>query len=261
MSEAFRRVCGIIQVRMGSSRLPGKSLADIAGRPLLLHVTDRALAAKTVDQVVIATTTDSSDDQIADLAAANEIPLYRGSTDDVLDRYYQAAIRYDANIIVRLTADDPFKDPDVTDLITETLLTGNLDYASNTIEPTFPEGIDVEAFTIEALTAAWRDATLKSDREHVTPFIWRQPERFRLKNVRYRRDLSKLRWTVDYPQDLDMARRVYARLYHGQVFGMEEILALFGQDPSLAAINSGIQRNAGYAKSLSEDSNPDSCSA
>ncbi len=239
---------------MGSSRLPGKTLVDIAGKPLLAHVIERVRACRVVQRIVVATTNEHVDDAIVSLSYDWNAEVYTGSTEDLLDRYYQAAVAAETDVIVRITADDPFKDPDVIDEIVERLLSEpELDYASNTLEPTYPEGLDVEAFTFEALTRAWEQATLPSDREHLTPYIWRQPDKFRVASVRRSPDLSGLRWTIDYEQDLEFAREVYARLYRGRVFRMEEILALLEMEPKLGQINQGFVRNAGYLASLKKE--------
>lgn len=248
------RVVAIIQVRMGSTRLPGKSLLDICGKPLLLHVIERIAAARCVREVAIATTTDPQDRALLELGSAHGIRGYAGSADDVLDRYYQAARTFQADIIVRVTADDPFKDPGVTDRIVQCLLDDpGLCYASNTVKPTFPEGIDIEAFTFAAIERAWREAKLPSEREHVTPYIWKNPDKFRVLNVENDEDLSRLRWTIDYEADLEFARAVYAALYKGQVFGMSEIVAFLRSHPEIAAINDDVVRNEGYAWSLEQD--------
>lgn len=248
------RIVAIIQARMGSSRLPGKTLANIAGKPLLAHVMERTRACRSVERIVVATTAEPADEAILSLAREWGVTVYAGSAEDVLDRYYQAAKAAEADVIARITADDPFKDPDVIDEIIQRLLgEPELDYASNTLKPTYPEGLDVEAFTFEALSRAWKEATLPSDREHVTPYIWRQPDKFRVASVRRSPDLSALRWTIDYEQDLEFAREVYSRLYKGRVFRTEEILALLESEPHLAKINQGIARNAGYLASLKKE--------
>ncbi len=248
-------IVGIIQARMGSTRLPGKALLDLAGAPFLARVVERMRHCQTLDALVLATTTEPSDDPLVELAESLGVSVYRGSVDDVLDRFTQAARQADAALIVRITADDPFKDPQVTDhAVRLWLRQPDLDYVSNTLEPTYPEGLDIEVFTREALERAWREARLPSEREHVTPYIWKHPDRFRLLNFKHERDLSHLRWTVDYPEDLAFAREVYARLYRpGQVFLMEDILRLLEAEPELARINAGIQRNEGYLKSLAQD--------
>jgi perosamine synthetase len=249
------RVVAIIQARMGSRRLPGKSLADIAGQPLLGHVIDRVRASRYVTRVVVATTADPADRAIAELAARKGVDTYSGSADDVLDRYYQAARQAGAELVVRITADDPFKDPAIIDRVIARLVEDpSLDYASNCIEPTFAEGLDVECFTFGALEAAWRGAALPSERQHVTPYLWKHPGRFRAASVTQNQDHSALRWTIDYPEDLQFAREVYSRLYRGKIFGADEILALLEREPRLRDINAGRQRNAGYLASLQSDS-------
>lgn len=247
----------IIQARMGSTRLPGKSLADICGQPLLGRIIDRVAASRLVDVVMVATTKEAADDQLVDFVQQKGVPFYRGSVQDVLDRYYQAASLSSAGIIIRITADDPFKDPDVIDLVVGELLADPaLDYASNTIEPTFPEGLDVEAFRQSALACAWREAKAPSEREHVTPYIWKHPETFRIRNVRRAgENLSGLRWTLDYDEDLQFAREIYACLDHCRLFKMNDIIQLLQSEPRLGAINTGIPRNQGYLKSLQDDLN------
>lgn len=248
-------IVGIIQARMGSTRLPGKALLDLAGAPFLARVIERMQYAETLDALVLATTTEPTDDPLVELAASLGVGVYRGSVDDVLGRFTQAARQAEAALIVRITADDPFKDPQVIDhAVRLWLQEPTLDYVSNTLEPTYPEGLDIEVFTRAALERAWREARLPSEREHVTPYIWKHPDRFRVRNFRFARDLSHLRWTVDYPEDLEFARAVYERLYRpGQVFLMEDILRLLEAEPELAQINAGFRRNEGYLKSLAED--------
>ncbi len=257
MTLRTRPIIGVIQARMGSTRLPGKSLLDVAGAPLLARVIERMQACETLDGLVLATTEQPEDAPLVDLALDWGVAVYRGSVDDVLDRFWHAARLADAALIVRITADDPFKDPQVTDRAVRLWLErpDALDYVSNTLQPTYPEGLDIEVFTRDALERAWREARLPSEREHVTPYIWKHPERFRVLNFTHTRDLSHLRWTVDYPEDLAFARAVYQRLYQpGRVFLMEDILALLEREPELARINAGIVRNEGYLKSLAQDS-------
>lgn len=247
-------VTAIIQARMGSTRLPGKSLAEIEGKPLLEHVMERVRASRTVQRIVLATTTEASDDVLADQSARLNVCVYRGAVNDVLDRYYRAAQQFQAGVVVRVTADDPFKDPEVIDHVVGRFFeNASVDYASNTIEPTYPEGLDIEVFSFQALEQAWKEAVLNSDREHVTPYIWRQPQLFRILNVKHDPNLSHLRWTLDYEADLHFARAVYARLYDGRVFLMKDILSLLEREPSLTSMNSGIPRNAGWLRSIEAD--------
>jgi glutamate-1-semialdehyde aminotransferase/spore coat polysaccharide biosynthesis protein SpsF (cytidylyltransferase family) len=248
-------IAAILQARMGSSRLPGKTLVDVAGRPLLGHLVDRARRIPGLERVIIATTDRPADRAILDFAAAEGLAAYAGSEDDVLDRFYQAAARFGVSVVVRVTPDCPLLDPAVAGLVLARYLEarGGLDYAGNTQPPTFPDGQDTEVFSAEALARAWREAGLRSEREHVTPYIWKHPDRFRLANVRHAEDLSVLRWTVDEAADLEFVRAVYARLGADREFGMDEILALLRREPALSAINGSLTRNEGYAKSLRAD--------
>ena len=244
-------IVGIIQARLASTRLPQKVLADIAGKPLLWHVIDRAKASQELDAIVVATTNLIEDACIFEMAQLSGVKAFAGNSDDVLDRFYNAAQRTGADVIVRITADDPLKDPQVMDTIIKYLYANSdLDYVSNTIEPTFPEGLDLEVFTFKCLEKASREATLASDREHVTTYIWNHPEFFQIANVKHPNDYSHMRWTVDYEEDLLFVRAIYKALYHGKVFHMEEVLDLLEQKPELLKINSGINRNEGYARSI-----------
>ena len=248
-------IAAIVQARMGSTRLPGKTLMDLAGRPLLGHLVDRARRIPGLDAVVVATTDRPADRAILDFAAAEGLPVYAGSENDVLDRFHQAADRFGVSVVVRVTPDCPLLDPTVAGLVLKRFLDagGGLDYASNTQPPTFPDGQDTEVFSAAALARAWREARLPSEREHVTPYIWKHPDRFRLASVRHAEDLSALRWTVDEPADLDFVRAVHARLGAQGTFGMEDVLALLRREPALLEINRSLTRNEGYAKSLRAD--------
>lgn len=252
------KVVAIVQVRMGATRLPRKMMVDIVGKPLLWHVINRVKRLKFIDEIIIATTTDREDDIIEKWAEENNLKCYRGSVEDVLDRFYQAAKKYRADIIVRITPDDPLKDPMVTDKVIKHYLDNRdkLDYVSNIIKPTYPEGLDAEVFSFSTLERAWKQAKTKADREHVTTYIWNHPEKFRLANIEYEgKNVSHLRWTLDYPEDLEFAREVYARLYkEGEIFLMEDVLKLLEKHPELAKINVGHVRFEGYLKSIKEGS-------
>ncbi len=195
------KTVAIIQARMGSTRLPNKVLAEIAGRPMLWHVADRARRARSLDGVVVATSDSPADIAIVNFCVQNGVQCFRGSHDDVLDRYYQASKLFKADVIVRLTADCPLLDSRVVEKVIEEFFADNYDYVSNTLEPTFPAGLYTEVLRQEALEQAWRDARLKSEREHVTPYIWKRPLLFRLGIVKHGHDLSRLRWTVDEAED------------------------------------------------------------
>jgi spore coat polysaccharide biosynthesis protein SpsF len=246
-------IAAIVQARMGSSRLPGKTLADIGGRPMLGRLVDRARLIPGVEQVVIATTGRPADAAILSFAEAERLPASAGSEQDVLDRIYRAASRFGVSVIVRVTPDCPMLDPEVSGRVLAEFrrLDGRVDYVSNVHPPTFPDGLDTEVFSREALEIAWREARLASDREHVTPYIWRQPDRFRLANLATASDLSALRWTVDTAADLEFARAVYAALKGtGGVFGMDQVLQLLESRPELRLLNAGQRRNEGFERSL-----------
>jgi glutamate-1-semialdehyde 2,1-aminomutase/spore coat polysaccharide biosynthesis protein SpsF len=248
-------IAAIVQARMGSSRLPGKTLADVAGRPMLARLVERARRIDGVDAVIIATTDQRADDAIVAFAQEAGLPAHRGSETDVLDRIHGAAERFGAAVIVRVTPDCPLLDPAVAGRVLARFraAAGELDYVSNTQPPTFPDGQDAEVFSFSALDIAWREARLASEREHVTPFIWKQPRRFRLANVSHDEDLSHLRWTVDEPADLEFVRAVYRRLGAEQPFGLDEVLSLLEREPALLDLNRSFTRNEGYAKSLRAD--------
>jgi spore coat polysaccharide biosynthesis protein SpsF len=249
-------IAAVVQARMGSSRLPGKTLADIGGRPMLGRLVDRARLIPGVEVVVIATTVEPADKAILDFAKAEGLPASAGSEQDVLDRVYRAVTRFGVSVIVRVTPDCPMLDPEISGRVLGEFCRhkGAVDYVSNVHPPTFPDGLDTEVLSREAVEVAWREARLESDREHVTSFIWRQPERFRLANVANAQDLSALRWTVDTAADLEFVRAVYAALGGGgRVFGMDDVLGLLDSRPDLRALNAGQRRNEGFEKSLAAD--------
>ena len=252
------RVLAVIQARLGSTRLPGKTLTDIAGRPMLAHVLHRTAAIPGVDGVVLATTVSPHDDRLVQWAIETGVSCVRGSEEDVLDRFHTTLARHPADAVVRVTPDCPLIDPEVSGSVIAEWRRhpSELDYVSNTHPPTFPDGLDTEVVSREALETAWREATLPSDREHVTPFIWQRPGRFRLFNVVHsEEDLSSHRWTVDTAADLDFVRAVYERLgpTGTRRFGMSEVLALLAKHPELRTLNAGQRRNEGYARSLARD--------
>lgn len=226
------KVVAIIQARMGSTRLPGKVLLDLAGEPMLARVVARGQRATTLQEVIVATTTDPVDDVIVELCQARGWPYFRGSEADVLDRYYRAAIQYQAGIVVRITADCPLIDQGVLDwVVREHLLQGAVDYTSNTLPPrTFPRGLDVEVMSFEALERAWREDDNLAWREHVTPYIYRHPEKFALKAVVNTEDLSHMRWTVDTIDDLVLVRKIYGYFGH-DTFSWRDVLDILERHP------------------------------
>lgn len=248
------KVVALIQARMGSSRLPGKVLSLIQGEPLLQVLVRRIRKSASIDQIVVATTTDSIDDQIAEWSKQNGVDVFRGDANDVLARFYHAAKAFNAEIIVRITADDPLKDPIVIErAICLCTSNNNLDYVSNTLTPTYPEGLDIEVFKITALTKAFNEAVLTSDREHVTPYIWRHPNIFDCLNFENDIDYSHIRLTVDYDNDLEFIRRLIQLSPSGLDGNMDEYLATINKFPALCLLNSGIIRNQGYLDSINRD--------
>lgn len=251
----MRETIVILQARLDSTRLPRKALADLCGRPLLHHVIDRARSIPTVDDVVLATTELPADQELVALATRWGVPVYAGAPDDVLDRYYQTVRRFPARTIVRVTADCPLLDPEVSGKVLSRFRQDDVDYASNVHPPTYPDGLDTEVFSSSALERAWREAQRPSEREHVTPYFWKHAEKFRLANVSHGVDLSEHRWTVDEPEDLEFIRAVCERLTgtHHTRFRMEDVLDLLRRTPSLQTMNARFARNEGYAKSLRDE--------
>jgi len=243
------RVVAIIQARMASSRLPGKVLEELAGRPVLTWMMTRARRASTVDEVVVATTTDPSDDPIAALCQGQGYPHTRGSMHDVLDRYYQTARQFEAEVIVRLTGDCPLIDPDLINQAVETLLNSDppYDFVANRLpaERSTPIGLDTEVCTFAALQAAWQHADQPYQREHVMPYLYEQPGRFNTHLIHYQPDYGHLRWTVDTPEDLVLLRRIVDHFEERDDFSWRQVIELFEQHPELAQINAQVQHK-GY---------------
>ena len=243
----------ILQARIGSTRLPGKVLLDLEGCPMLWHVVERIRRSRNVQQVVVATTTSTSDDVLEQFCQAHHIEYFRGSEPDVLDRYYQTAKAFAADTVVRITSDCPLIDPDVIDRVTGIFQQGGFDYVSNTIETTYPDGLDTEVFSFAALERAWREATKTSEREHVTPYL-RSSGQFRVRNVEidHETSLAELRWTVDEAHDLEFVRAIYQNFKTRPVFGMSDILKLLAAKPELQKLQGTAIMNEGYYKSLYE---------
>ncbi len=247
------KIIAIIQARLGSTRLPGKVLLDLEGRTVLEQVIERVKSSRFINEVIVATTINKEDLEIVKLCASLGISLYCGSVDDVLDRYYQAARLFKADHIVRITSDCPMIDPKIIDDVITLHLRENADYTSNTLKETYPDGQDTEIFTFNALKEAWKNANLASEREHVTPYIRKNPA-FKLLNLESKINLSKKRWTLDNPEDYEFIKIIYENLYYKKpLFNMDDILDFIAENPEIEKINQSIIRNKGYLKSLKED--------
>ena len=227
----------VIQARTGSSRFPGKVLEDILGRPMLSRQLER-IARANIDKVVVATSVDEGDDVIEQVVEAEGYLVYRGSLEDVLERVYMTASAHGAEHVVRLTADCPVVDHRLIDAVVRRHFDDGNDYTSNTLKRTYPDGQDVEVMRMSALQMAWSEARDSEQREHVTPYIYEHPERFRLGSVESPEDLSHLRWTVDYAEDLAVIRVMFEQLYSEcPAFGLEELLDLCHRMPELESMN------------------------
>jgi spore coat polysaccharide biosynthesis protein SpsF len=254
------RVVAIIQGRMTSSRLPGKILADIAGQPMLQRVFVRTSRSASVSQTLFATTTDPSDDPVAEYCDFSAIPFTRGNLYDVLDRYYQAAKSAKADVIVRITADCPVIDPELIDNVVNTLLEDEYDFVCNRLPPpwhrTYPIGLDVEACTFRVLAKAWEEAKEPQHREHAMPYFYEgvelsavshqrsvgvSPRGFRIALLNHTTDFGDYRWTVDTPEDLEFMRQVFSHFDGRDDFTWQEVLDLVHDEPDLMKINSGVQ--------------------
>jgi spore coat polysaccharide biosynthesis protein SpsF len=233
----------VVQARMGATRLPGKVLKPIAGRPMISYQLERLRRVKKAGQVVIATTDKPADDAIAAFCATAGVACVRGSEQDVLSRYYEALQRFPAAAIVRITADCPLIDPALVDQAIGVFERREHDYVSNMIEHTYPYGMAVEVMSADALKEAHRDARRPEEREHVTPFIYRHPERYRLKSLTMTPDLSRHRWTVDTAEDLDLVSRILQALYPRKPqFTLQDVLELLDEHPAWCAINAHVEQ-------------------
>lgn len=238
------RPVAIVQARMGSSRLPGKVLADLAGCSTLERLINRAHRAKRLSQLLVATSLSAQDDAIAQECARLSIFCFRGSEDDVLDRYYRASQECGARAIVRITADCPLIDPALVDELVEAFLAARCDYASNALIPRYPRGLGIEAFSVEALHLAWREARQPYQRVHVTPYFYQNPDKFTVLSVIGQTDYSHLRWTLDTREDLELIREIFARFGTCDDFHWRDVLALLEREPGLSDINSHVQQKA-----------------
>ncbi|MFC1568327.1 cytidylyltransferase domain-containing protein [Candidatus Margulisiibacteriota bacterium] len=243
----------IVQARMGSTRLPEKVMRKVLDRPLLYYLLERLNRSKMIDRIVIATTVNPNDQIIADFAKEQGVAVYRGSENDVLDRYYQAAKEYGLDTIVRITADCPMHDPQILDgVIRQYANDPESDFIAT--GPSYPEGFDVEVFSFKTLSRAWQEASLVSEREHVTPYIKKSTDRFKVKILSIEPNLSHLRLTVDEKVDFRVIKGLIERLYSpNKLFGLKDLLRLYETEPEMFQLNQHVIRNEGYFNSLLKD--------
>lgn len=249
----MKKILAIIQARMESTRFPGKMMADLLGKPVICHVIDRVKKSKLIDEVVLATSIDENNNVLEVEAKKMRIHVFRGSENDVLDRFYWAAKKCEATTIIRITGDCPLMDPKVIDKTINFFNIEKCDYVSNIDPPTFPDGMDVEVFSFNALEQAWKNAELKSEREHVTPYIRKNKDLFKIKNFENEQDLSEYRITLDEKEDLIAIRKILEKLNDETSYNLSDIIAILESDQKITKINKKYERNEGYKKSLEED--------
>ena len=238
-------ILAIVQARMQSTRLPGKVMKEVLGKPLIAYLLERLKRSRLIDKIVVATSTDPGNDVLCHYVESQGFDVWRGSEEDVLDRYYQAAVRYGGETIVRITADCPLIDWQIVDRAIGRFLQNEFDYVCNINPPTYPDGLDVEVFSFPALEKTWQKATKPEDREHVTLFI-RNSEQFKGYNVLAENDFSSERWTVDGGEDFILVKTIIENLYPSNPdFHMEDILAFKSRNPQIFSVNQHVRRNEG----------------
>ena len=240
-------VVAIIQARTGSTRLPNKVFCELSEKPLLYHVIQRIKLSSEIDKIVVATTTSNNDDSIDNWAKENGVSCFRGSEENVLERYYYAAEKYKADLIVRITADDPFKDYRIIDKAVRIMQEYNLDFVCNNSPVSFPEGLDVEVLSMSSLRKSYQYSTTKIEKEHVTQYIHLNKDKFNIYNIQNSINLSHHRWTIDTWEDYKFTKIIYENLYvKDQIFSPEEIYNLLDQKPYLLDINKHVTRSTLY---------------
>jgi len=243
----------IIQARMGSSRLPGKVMMDVEkDKPVLYYVINQLRHCKLIDKLIVATTTLEEDDKIIKYCHDLGVDSYRGSVQNVLDRYYQCAKKFSISTIIRIPSDKPLIDPEIVDDIINKFRLNSYDYVTNFLPSTFPSGTEVEIFSFKTLETAWKKAELPSEKEHVTFYIYNHKEKFKIFNVTLSEDLSRYRWAVDRMEDLMLVRNIVSKIKKRPIL-MGDIISLFKKEPRLVDINKDVNREEGNLKSLKED--------
>ena len=244
----------IIQARMGSTRLPGKPMLSVENDKTILYFVIKQLqSCKLVDKIIVATTTLEDDKQIANFSKHLGVDSFRGSSDNVLDRYYQCAKEYSVSTIVRIPSDKPLIDPEIVDNVVSMFMNSSYDYITNFLpNPTFPSGTEVEVFSINALKKAWEKAKIPSEKEHVTPYFANHEDEFKITHIENSENLSHLRWAVDRIEDLKLVRKIASKIKKRPIL-MKDIVELFSKEPELVEINKNVNREEGSLKSLKED--------
>jgi spore coat polysaccharide biosynthesis protein SpsF (cytidylyltransferase family) len=243
----------IVQARMGSSRLPGKTLLKIDDKKTVLEFgINQLTSSNLLDKIIVATTNLKSDDVIENFVKNMNVDVFRGKSNDVLDRYFQCAKHFSIDTIVRITGDNPLVDPTIIDNLIQKFTLNSYDYLSNAHVRTFPYGTEVEIFSFESLEQAWKNAILPSEREHVTPYFYNNSNLFNIHNEKQSNDISNLRWTVDREDDLFLVKSIVSKIIKRPIL-LDDILNLFSKEPKLFKINETQIRDEGYKKSLEED--------
>jgi len=243
-----------MQTRVSSTRLPNKVIKNLEGLPMFVQQAKRILQCKKIDKLIVITSTEKSDDILEIICKENDLLCFRGDLNNVLSRYYYAQLAYPCEHVVRVTADCPVIDSAVIDHVINAHLINNNDYTSNCLQSTFPDGLDTEVISKNALLGAYKYAKKPSELEHVTPYIRNNPQKYQLQNIQSDTDLSNHRWTVDEPEDFELISAIYAHLYaQNRYFNYQDILNLLSLKPELSSINARFSRNEGMLKSLKQD--------
>jgi len=249
----MHNVTVLIQARVGSSRFPQKVLKKIEGKPMIWHVVNRVKQTNLVNQIALVTTKLDEDKKLLDIANELGVIGITGDENNVLKRFYDCASQINADPIIRITGDCPLIDPFLIDEMIKFFLEHDYDYISNRMIPTFPDGLDIEIFSYTALRSAILNSKMSSELEHVTPYISKNPQKFKLFNFQNNVDLSQMRWCVDEKEDLVFVKKIFEKLSPKFIFSMDEILKILKNEPTLLQINNKIIRDEGYLKSLKND--------
>jgi spore coat polysaccharide biosynthesis protein SpsF len=243
----------IIQARMGSTRLPGKVLMDVTKeKPVLYYVINQLKHCKSIEKIIVATTTLQEDDKIVQFCMDNKVSCFRGDSKNVLERHYRCAEKFSLSKIIRMPSDKPLLDPEVVDQTVEIFNSNSYDYVTNFLPSTFPGGTEVEVLSFDSLKKSWENAALPSEKEHVTSYIYNNRNDFRIFNVVNSEDLSNFRWAVDRIEDLRLVREIVSKIHKNPIL-IKDILELFKNEPNLVEINKQVDGNEGNTKSEKED--------